>query len=45
MSWYYVSNNEKQGPVEQAQFEQLVQQCHRPRRIFTAFGAKRVATG
>jgi hypothetical protein len=23
MSWYYVSNNEKQGPVEQVQFEQL----------------------
>jgi hypothetical protein len=26
MTWYYVANNERKGPVEQAEFEQLIQQ-------------------
>jgi hypothetical protein len=26
MAWYYVANNERKGPVEQAEFDQLIQQ-------------------
>jgi hypothetical protein len=26
MTWYYVANNERKGPVEQADFDQLIQQ-------------------
>jgi len=26
MSWYYVSNNERKGPIEEADFQQLIQQ-------------------